>query len=283
MPEQENTLKVEKQLAYTVKQYNALTKNSFAMLKKAREEKTDKQTLMDIYGLYYNSFAGVVRAGKLCRRDMGMDGCPEIVVEIDGRDYRCKESILSMIFGAQDASQIIVPYDDAYTGKSWTLENPNSVAPLNSAVAQPADVQNIALLQKQNEEYKTKLQSASEEIKKLSSSQPITQDVAKYRAEAEKYKNELQKEHMESSRTIVALKKQIESVKQEHDKETRSLTGQISDLKKYKYDPNYDHYYSDILPKLVDSIEFTHTDLVVRSILIVISVLGIGASCAFLL
>ena len=57
----------------------------------------------------------------------------------------------------------------------------------------------------------------------------------------------------------------------------------IEEHEKYVYDPNYDHYYNDELPQILDSIDFTRTDLGARGAGVALCVAGIVVSLLFII
>lgn len=65
------------------------------------------------------------------------------------------------------------------------------------------------------------------------------------------------------------------------EQQAAQKSSELNEATKYAYDPNYDHYYSDILPKLIDSVEFTHSDAVAKGITVCLCVVGLVISVLF--
>ena len=85
-----------------------------------------------------------------------------------------------------------------------------------------------------------------------------------------KYKNSLDKKN----KNISTLQSSLSAKTSDYDAYREKAEKELNEHKKYVYDPNYDHYYSDVLPKIVNAIEFTHTDIIIRSSLIALSLAG---------
>ena len=83
------------------------------------------------------------------------------------------------------------------------------------------------------------------------------------------------KEELENTKKeLEALHKTSEKNKADYASYREKKEKEEKEREKYTYDPNYDHYYSDILPKVVNTLEFSHTDLLVREGCIFISLLA---------
>lgn len=83
---------------------------------------------------------------------------------------------------------------------------------------------------------------------------------------------EAEKERAEYNESASKYKKEIARQKKE-----------IDEHNKYVYDPNYDHYYSDELPQILDSIDFTRTDIGIRAAAVAMCVGGIIISLLFII
>lgn len=109
----ENPVEISKGLAFTKKEFEDLVISSMDLIKSAKKEKLDSKLTSDLYGLFYSSFAGAIRAGTLCSRENGLDGFPELQIIIGNNAFHCREYSIRSIFGAE-ADEIIKPYEDNF-------------------------------------------------------------------------------------------------------------------------------------------------------------------------
>lgn len=96
----------------------------------------------------------------------------------------------------------------------------------------------------------------------------------------EQYKASLNKKNQNISNLQFSLREKTSGY-DEYRQKAEKAEKELEEHKKYVYDPNYDHYYSDVLPKLVNAIEFTHTDIIIRMALIALSMAGIVLSFVY--
>jgi flagellar biosynthesis GTPase FlhF len=309
--------KIDKVLYFTKDIYTNMVQESFAAIKRSRRSEKDPVIIAGLYGIYYNAFAGLIRSGVLCNRAMGIDGFPEIHIMIDNQIYKVRESILLALFGTE-AEAVIKPWQDtsaSYIDHPFAqFQNQNDESVDNKAAVRSTEAKYkaaMAAMKSANDKALKELQQKDAEIlstklsqQKSKYEQVVTQLMKKQAAMEEKaavvpdenaIKALKQQHSMELSQMKQQYEGQIRSMqgamgnlqktyadqKAEYDKYRTAAEKEISEHKKYVYDPNYDHYYSDVLPKLVDSLEFTHTDLVIRGFCVALSLAGIVLSLTF--
>jgi hypothetical protein len=73
----------------------------------------DKQQLAELYGIYYNAFAGVIRSGMLFKRLMSKNGYPKVQLDIGEEVYTMHDSILKDILGNDYIKLAKYPYEDS--------------------------------------------------------------------------------------------------------------------------------------------------------------------------
>ncbi len=288
---------VDKELAFSKQDYAALVKRAFDLLQS--DEAKDKRTLISLNGLYYTSFAGLLRSGVLCSRNAGEDGMPVITVNLGNRNYSVREYVLKSILGAE-AEYIIKPWEDTCDNESIFsgCSKDDAISSGHSSSSDAAIKVENEQLKKVNAEQQSSIDKLTKDIEKLkldnyNMNVKKTLDASddsgdsSYKAEIAKLNKAHQKEiedlKISAGKRINALKKQLTEEEKEHRKYKEQASAELADSKKYVYDPNYDHYYSDVLPKLVDSIEFANTDIIIRELCLGISVVSILFSLAFVL
>lgn len=314
---------VDRGLVATKGPYTSLLVQSFNAIIKARNTERDRMALSGLYGIYYCSFAGLLRSGVLCTRESGADGFPEIVVLINDKPYRCRESVLNAILG-NEAEYVIHPWKDQSFVYADILR-PNSMPDISifDSVSAEGSSKNEEKSKKENEKLKKETEKLKKEIEKLKSSHVLEikkiqekADANIQRAEerannaetavanlkdkiaegqengvsaeqlrmiAAQHQQELSDAELRHRRELEDSKKDAESARRDFELYKKRTEAELQESRKFVYDPNYDHYYSDILPKLVDSIEFSHTNLMIRGLCIGISFIGILLSCVFVL
>lgn len=279
---------VDKELAFSKQDYAALVKKSYDLLHS--NEVTEKSSLISLNGIYYTAFAGLLRSGVLCSRSSGIDGMPVITVNLGNRDYSVRESVLKTILGVE-ADYIIKPWEDTCDKESFiSSTSKDHDIPTPSLSSYDASLKmEIERLMKVNAEQLTSLEKLTKENDDLRSSSHInaTDSSKSLKAEIDNLKKAHQKEiddlKISAGKRINSLKKQLSDEENEHKRYKAQASAEIADSKKYVYDPNYDHYYSDVLPKLVDSLEFANTDIIIRELCLGISVVAILFSLAYAL
>lgn len=279
---------VDKDLFYTKEQYTTILVNIFTLIKSCKTQE-DCQAL---YGIYYNAFAGLIRSGALFSRETGADGTPEFDTLINDVHYRAPESVVTALFG-EEAEYLIHPWADNFS--SYFNGNPFMVVPDGSPAASssaPQDNQaainaavraSEASMKKQMTELENKVKKLSVENARLSKESKNTPhedvDVKTYEDEYHDALSSLQ----ESKKEIKSLERELRDITADRDRLQAEQDRDKEEKERYVYDPNYDHYYSDVLPKLIDSIEFTHTDLIINNFCIALAVIGIVLSAVFIL
>lgn len=283
-----------KGLDFTKAQYEQLATE----LKKELETASDKNTkqYQELYGMYYCAVIGLLRSGVLCSRASGKDGFPEIRVYTNSDTFTCSENVIYSIIGAEEAKDLITPYEDTSNSyikdfgyknmsKTFTPEVPTSSG--SSTSKKGSSKQDESIRKELEELKKEKKKSESEATAKYndllsrynklrdeSSNLPIVSS-----QEEANTVNEFREKFEEASSNAEALKKELAEWKakysdaeksvQEAEKETKRLQNKLNikeaEAKKYVYDPNYDHYYSDELPAIIESLEFNHMNTIVRS------------------
>lgn len=148
----------------------------------------------------------------------------------------------------------------------------------------------IEIIKKDRDEITAKASSSSDvnltgEIqRKLDQAEKSLLDLEKEKnAIADKYSkatSELSKLNDEIKERDSAISN-FEGTRKEAEKLKKEIEEIEADKMKYEYDPNYDHYYSDELPGIVESLEFTHTNGIFRTFAIVGCCIGIVISCLF--
>ena len=321
IPEKQNS--VVKELYFTKENYLSIlesVKNEIEKENSGTADADNKKQRSALYGLYYNAFAGLIRSGQLCTRKDGEDAMPVIEIESKGKRYSMSESTLYAIFG-QHSETLIHPWKDTsshpgyiknagiFGGESGDPENIYSSKDMDAAV-KLAEEKKDKILKETEKSYEKELSDSQKENerigKKLSDTETKLNKAVKD-IEALKIKNEETIKKAENHEKIT-VKNAVESTKAEMAdeiaglnekikelKETSSRTEtdyrsykertdkELEDRKKYVYDPNYDHYYSEVLPKVVNTLEFSHTDLLVRTGCIIISTLAVVLSLVFAL
>lgn len=272
---------VEKELAFTKPDYAEMVKNSYKVIQSGKVK--DRKMLVSLYGMYYNAFAGLIRSGILCSREVGNDGMPVIVTMLDSKNYPIRESVLLALFG-EEAEYVVKPWKDSCAESSYfTGSLMKDFTNLRHQEGNQAGNE-IVKLRARYDKQSAELQDLNEKYEQLLKDGGSGSDYSKKLAELEKkHKKELDNVKIHADRTITDLQKRLNQEKSEHDRYKRETAQELEDSRKYVYDPNYDHYYSDVLPKLVDSIAFSNTDIVIRGLCVGLSFAGILLSLVFVL
>ena len=300
-------MQIQKGLNYLQKSYEAIADTAKARIESNSYE-DDKEMIAE-YGIYYNAIAGLLRSGVLCSRITGDDGFPEIQIILGSKTYQCREDVLRMIL-KDEADYIISPYEDtfesyldaAYTPKVITNES-TETEPENTEENKNVNLKKIQKKHKKEidqlkAEYEKKIKELEENAAHASETQVIAttmpEEVIKtIQVPDEAALQELQEKIEILQREKAALTKENKRLTNEageHEGTISKIKAQLKaksdaldEAQKYEYDPNYDHYYSDVLPKLVDSLEFTHRDLVYKFLAMGLCVGGLIISALFIL
>lgn len=157
--------------------------------------------------------------------------------------------------------------------------------------------QKILALNKQLEDASRLIASASTNVQEpapstsgqeqMSDNSAASAEVAALRKQIAKMQEDHQKDIETLQKTSMAklssVQDELSKNRKEFDTYKADAEAEIEEHKKYVYDPNYDHYYSDVLPKIVDSLEFTHTDMVIRFLCIGLSMTAVLLSLVFVI
>lgn len=95
-------------------EYTEIIKETAQMLYLARKNSAsvDRNIVAELYGIYYNAFAGALRSGAIYSKEMDMDGYPKIVISIGNTLYPCKDVALRDILGDDYDKVTQYPYQD---------------------------------------------------------------------------------------------------------------------------------------------------------------------------
>lgn len=101
--------------------YTEIIKETIKMISlvKTKGDPKDKHKIAELYGIYYNAFAGALRAGILYSKEMDVDGYPKYVISIGNNMYPCKDIALRNILGDDYEKITQAPYDD--TSASYVI------------------------------------------------------------------------------------------------------------------------------------------------------------------
>lgn len=212
-------INISKDLIFSKQIYAEMIQESRNAIKNARGIKKEKQTA-ELYGLFYNAFAGIIRSGILHRKKMGADGFPVITVNVNGKDFDCRENILRNIL-REEYEYLIHPYED------------------------------------ESESYVT-----------------IHEDKMTFK---EKSEQECSIEDESNLKEKFGINDKIGNIV-ENIKEKKNIKKEEI----FEYDPDYDHYYNDRLPNVLNELEFVPKDTALKLFSIFISICGIIGSLLFL-
>ncbi|ADL36248.1 hypothetical protein bpr_II311 (plasmid) [Butyrivibrio proteoclasticus B316] len=293
--------KIDKGLVYTKAFYETIADSAKANLDNPGD---DKMLNIMEHGVYYNAIAGMLRSGALCSRVTGEDGFPEIRIVAGTKTYQCREDILRTIFG-KEADYIIAPYEDRF--ESYLDYNPGDLVSKEEDEREEekdskADPKEIKKLKREHKEELSKLKAQYEKQisdmkKEAKENGPSEIAQLSFNVDVQDSQNS-SKERLivsdpEQEKTIKKLQSENETLSVKLEKSNKSLNdtknklkkaeATLEDIQKYEYDPSYDHYYSDALPPLMESLEFVHTDLIIKGVMIATCVVGMAASALFLL
>lgn len=294
------TARIEKGLNYTTPIYKQIADTALQHIRNMQNE--DDKTVVTEYGIYYNAIAGLIRSGVLCSRVTGTDGMPEIRVVVGSQIYQCRESILRMILG-DEADYLISPYEDTFESyidlvfpKIQPTESEEPEAVVQDGKAKKGDIK--ALNAQHKAEIKKLKQQYEDEISKLKQSQGSAAVVSPGQTQSEVIRETVQ--DPEQAKQLTGLKNEnirlqgendkLRADEKQHEDELKQVkqqlklkTAELDEKNKYVYDPNYDHYYSDELPNIINALEFTHKDLAAKFIALAGCAAGLVISALLLL
>lgn len=187
--------------------------------KQTAKDNLDSHQLAELYGMYYNAFAGALRSGTMFSKQMDTDGYAKYIITVAGHPYVCREAPLRDILQNDFETVTQYPYDD--TSASYVKPYVKVIRESDNYIAA-------------TEEAFEKEASQKEQNSRRQTGKP-----------AKSNKNR-------------ARDKQ-EALRAEQRKETEIIKAKTRELQKsareFKYDPNYDHYYSDRLPELLKELD----------------------------
>jgi DNA repair exonuclease SbcCD ATPase subunit len=270
-----------KELTYTKSIYEKLVEELKAELSTT---KTKGKAYQELYGMYYCAIIGLIRSGALCSRISGKDGFPEIKVFVGSKYYKCREDVIYSIIGQEEAKDIITPYEDSadsyikkITIKEDDITEPVEVSnPVTDSSATKVLKKEIDSLKKEKKAIEEAAQAkyndlnaryqkaldANKEIPVVAS-QEDAEVVAKLQAHVDELRNELE----EWRKRYKQAEENVEEVTRKANMLQSKLDEKEEEAKKYIYDPNYDHYYNDELPVILENLEFSHTGALIRAVM----------------
>lgn len=238
-----------KNLTYTKSEYENLIATIRKNLATAvKDNEMNLQQRAEIFGLFYNACAGLIRSGALHKKEMSDDGYAQMHIVYKDKEVKCKDSAIRDIF-KDEYKDIIHPYEDnsavyIHPYQDVLDETVSKITSENSAEKTFITQEDIINIDK-----KTSKPS-------LNINLDLT-DIAEKNAEAKILRAEA-------------------AVKRE---ENRDL---LKSLKGTEYDPNYDHYYSEELPKILEDIDTLSKDSLIKGFCILMSFVGIIVSLLFI-
>lgn len=95
-------------------EYIKIIKDTAKILVLAKEKgvNADRHQIAELYGIYYNAFAGALRSGVMYCKEMDIDGYPKIVISIGNIMYPCRDIALKDILGDEYEKLTKFPYED---------------------------------------------------------------------------------------------------------------------------------------------------------------------------
>jgi len=118
--------------------YAELLRDSSRMIAAVRASGTDidERKIAELYGIYYNAFAGMLRDNSVMyMKKMDVDGYPKIVITLGDSQYSCRDAALRDILKGEYDKLTRTPYKDQslsyvhpYTGK-MTVYSDTGVSP----------------------------------------------------------------------------------------------------------------------------------------------------------
>lgn len=104
-------------LMFTASVYIPMLDTTLEQIKEGKKNGIDRNKLAELYGIYYNLFAGILRAGTVMyKKEMEDDGYATIVMNINDKNYASKDSAIRDIL-REEYDVIVHPYED--NSLSW--------------------------------------------------------------------------------------------------------------------------------------------------------------------
>lgn len=94
--------------------YTDIIRDTAKMLCLAKEKgaNADSHQIAELYGIYYNAFAGAIRSGVMYSKEMDVDGYPKFIIPIGNTMYPCRDVALRDILGDEYENLTKYPYED---------------------------------------------------------------------------------------------------------------------------------------------------------------------------
>lgn len=123
--------------------YIEIIKDTAKMLCLAKEKgvNTNSRQIAELYGIYYNAFAGALRSGVMYSKEMDVVGYPKFVIPVGNTMYPCRDIALRDILGDEYEKLTKYPYED--TSLSYVRHYTPSVH-INDEYGTPSITQNTA-------------------------------------------------------------------------------------------------------------------------------------------
>ncbi len=243
---EENSNKVARNLTYTKNEYIDIIRMVSKELR--QKDRPNEKQYSEMYGIYYNALAGLIRSGSMCRKEMDTDGYGKIFVMAGDKEVSCKDIAVRDIL-REEYEEVVHPYDDS------------SESYVHPYLPDRKKVKRVV----QNEKGEKVV--TVEEVREVDFAEPgkkggvsVNLDIGKAAesmAEAKRLKAE-------------AAFKRAEG--KEYLKELGALD----------YDPDYDHYYSEELPKVLEEISTVRRDSLIKGFCTVMAFGGVILSLLFL-
>lgn len=98
-------------------EYRDLLQTSAKMINLAKKSAAngtniDERQIAELYGIYYNAFAGTLREGARYSKKMDVDGYPKITITINDNQYTCRDAALRDILKDEYDDMTRYPYED---------------------------------------------------------------------------------------------------------------------------------------------------------------------------
>lgn len=142
-------------------------------------------------------------------------------------------------------------------------------------------------VKKQADNYKRQLDYSNSNFQPLPSYTSDTQDlesqIISLKEQLQEAQNDSANWQQKYSEHTSLLKNQLKQQENQTTELKKKMNNDKKEREKFKYNPDYDRYYSDTLPKIIDSINFSHTDITIRTVCAAVCTCGIILSMLFLI
>ena len=110
---EENSNKVARNLTYTKNEYIDIIRMVSKELR--QKDRPNEKQYSEMYGIYYNALAGLIRSGSMCRKEMDTDGYGKIFVMAGDKEVSCKDiAVRDILREERDLGRtvIVISHDD---------------------------------------------------------------------------------------------------------------------------------------------------------------------------